>query len=64
MNADWVKLIYQETPDRANIKQGYLFDEGDFYKIIGDDTETLVRKFNVISITKKRKVVSHDKRYD
>lgn len=57
LNADWVKLIYNETPDKANIKQGYLFEEGDFYKIIGDDTETLVRKNHVISITKRRKVI-------
>ena len=56
--ADWVKLVYSETPSKANVKQGYLFDEGDFYRIVGDSTETMVRKIKVISITKKTSQVS------
>jgi hypothetical protein len=60
--ADWVKLVYSETPTKANVKQGYLFDEGDFYKIVGDSSETLVRKLKVISITKKtQKVREYEK---
>jgi hypothetical protein len=55
--ADWVKLVYSETPTKANVKQGYLYDEGDFFKIIGDSSETLVRKIKVISITKRKKQV-------
>jgi len=51
--AEWVKLVYSETPTKANVKQGFLFDEGDFYKIVGDSSETLVRKIKVISITKR-----------
>ncbi|MBN2422004.1 hypothetical protein JXB41_02155 [Candidatus Woesearchaeota archaeon] len=51
---NWVKLVFSETPSKAVVKQGYLFDEGDFYKIVGDKTETFVRKIKVISITKKR----------
>ena len=51
--ADWVKLVYSETPTKANVKQGFLFDEGDFFKVVGDTSETLVRKIKVISITKK-----------
>jgi hypothetical protein len=50
---EWVKLVYSETPEKANVKQGFLYDEGDFYRIVGDTTETLVRKIKVISITKK-----------
>ncbi|MEM3373990.1 MAG: hypothetical protein QW757_03190 [Candidatus Woesearchaeota archaeon] len=50
---EWVKLVYSETPDKANVKQGFLYDEGDFYRIVGSNSETLVRKVNVISITKK-----------
>jgi hypothetical protein len=50
---EWVKLVYSETPTKANVKQGYLFDEGDFFRIVGDSSETLVRKIKVISITKK-----------
>jgi hypothetical protein len=58
----WVKLVYNETPTKVNVKQGYLHDEGDFYKIIGDRSETYVRKGKVISISKKRKKVrSHVK---
>jgi hypothetical protein len=53
-SGDWVKLVYSETPSKANVKQGYLFDEGDFFRIVGDTTETLVRKIKVISITKKK----------
>ena len=52
---EWVKLVYSETPTKANVKQGYLYDEGDFFKVVGDTTETLVRKLKVISITKKTK---------
>jgi hypothetical protein len=52
--AEWVKLVYNETPSKANIKQGYLYDEGEFYKVVGDNTETLVRKSNVIAITKRK----------
>ncbi len=51
--ARWVKLIFSETPTKANVKQGYLYDEGDFYRIIGDRSEALVRKSKVISITLK-----------
>ena len=56
--AEWVKLVYSETPTKANVKQGYLFDEGDFYRVIGDASETLVRKNKVISITKRKKRVT------
>ena len=56
--AEWVKLVYRETPTKANVKQGYLFEEGDFYKIVGDASETLVRKLAVISISKKKKKVN------
>ncbi len=52
-SAEWVKLVYNETPEKANVKQGYLFDEGDFFRVVGDSSETLVRKLKVISITKK-----------
>jgi hypothetical protein len=52
--AEWVKLVFNETPSTANVKQGYLFDEGDFYRVVGDNTETLVRKSNVIAITKRK----------
>ena len=55
-NADWVKLVYSETPYKANVKQGFLFDEGEFFKIIGDTDETLIRKKAIISITKRKKV--------
>ena len=61
--AEWVKLVYRETPTKANVKQGYLYDEGDFYRIVGDTSETLVRKVAIISITKKtKKVRNYDKR--
>ncbi|MBN2368116.1 hypothetical protein JXC34_03780 [Candidatus Woesearchaeota archaeon] len=60
--AEWVKLVYRETPTKANVKQGYLYDEGDFYKIIGDTSETLVRKVAVISISKKMKKVRYNER--
>ena len=61
--AEWVKLVYSETPTKVNVKQGYLFDEDDFYRIVGDASETLVRKNKVISISKrKRKVIQHDKK--
>ncbi|MEM2131577.1 MAG: hypothetical protein QXM96_03420 [Candidatus Woesearchaeota archaeon] len=53
MKNQWVKLVYNETPDKVNVKQGFLYDEGDFFKIVGSSSETLVRKNNVISITKK-----------
>lgn len=60
--AEWVKLVYSETPTKVNVKQGYLFDEDDFYRVVGDASETLVRKNKVISITKrKKKVIRHDK---
>ncbi len=54
ISSSWVKLVFNETPQKAVVKQGYLFDEGDFYRIVGDTSETYVRKGNVISITKKR----------
>jgi hypothetical protein len=57
--AEWVKLVYSETPTIANVKQGFLYDEGDFFRVVGDTSETLVRKNMVISITKK--VRRHDK---
>lgn len=61
--AEWVKLVYSETPTKVNVKQGYLFDEDDFYRIVGDASETLVRKNKVISITKRiKKVIQHDKK--
>ncbi|MFH0874681.1 MAG: hypothetical protein V1859_02000 [archaeon] len=53
-SADWVKLVFNETPAKAIVKQGFLFDEGDFYRVVGDSSETLVRKMTVISITKKK----------
>ena len=55
---EWVKLVYSETPTKANVKQGYLFDEGDFFRVVGDSTETLIRKMKVISITKKTNKVN------
>jgi len=55
MQADWVKLVYNETPSKANVKQGFLFDDGDFYRVVGDTSETYVRKLNVISITRKKR---------
>ena len=51
--ADWVKLVYNETPNKSNVKQGYLFEEGEFYRIVGSESESLVRKHNVVSISKK-----------
>jgi len=51
---NWVKLVFNETPQKAIVKQGYLFDEGEFFRVVGDNSETLVRKVKVISITKKR----------
>ncbi len=57
MDHNWVKLVYSETPDKANVKQGILFDEGDFFRIVGDTSETLVNKVKVISITKKKQQV-------
>ena len=39
----------------------FLFDEGDFYRVIGDNSETLVKKIKVISITKKRNFSSTKK---
>ncbi len=59
--AEWVKLVYSETPTKVNVKQGYLFDEDDFYRVVGDASETLVRKSKVISISKRKKKV---KKYD
>ncbi|MFH2020361.1 MAG: hypothetical protein ABIJ34_03040 [archaeon] len=56
-SADWVKLVYNETPEKVNVKQGYLYDDGDFFRVIGDTSETLIRKLKVISITKNRKKV-------
>ncbi|MBN1503410.1 hypothetical protein JW930_07765 [Candidatus Woesearchaeota archaeon] len=53
--SEWVKLVFNETPTKVNVKQGYLYDEGDFYKVIGDFSVSYVRKSNVISITKKRR---------
>ncbi|MBD3203360.1 hypothetical protein GF327_03640 [Candidatus Woesearchaeota archaeon] len=50
---EWVKLVFNETPTKVVVKQGYLYDDGEFYKVIGDRSETLVRKDKVISITKK-----------
>ena len=58
---EWVKLVYSETPQKANVKQGYLYDEGSFFRVVGDRSETLVNKIKVISITKK-KVRTHVKR--
>lgn len=52
-NAEWVKVVYNETPTKANVKQGFLYDEGDFYRVVGNSSETFVRKIKVISITKK-----------
>jgi hypothetical protein len=60
--ADWVKLVYSETPSKANVKQGYLYDEGDFYRVVGDNTETLIRKLKVISITKKTERMNTNER--
>jgi hypothetical protein len=51
---EWVKLVFNETPTKVVVKKGYLYDEGDFYKVIGDRSESLVRKDRVISITKKK----------
>lgn len=56
--AEWVKLVFNETPTKVNVKQGYLFNEGDFYKIIGDYSVSLIRKSNIISITKKKRTHS------
>jgi len=49
----WVKVVYNETPTKVNIKKGRLFDEGIFYRVVGDRSDSLVRKGNIISITKK-----------
>jgi len=57
VSTDWVKLVFSETPSKANVKKGYLYDEGDFFRVVGDQSETLVRKSKVISITKNHKEV-------
>ena len=50
---EWVKLVYSETPTKANVKQGYLYEDDLFFRVVGDTSETLVRKDKVISITKR-----------
>ena len=56
---NWVKLVFNETPEKAIVKQGYLFDEGEFFRVVGDNSETLIRKVKVISITKKNNELSN-----
>lgn len=50
---DWKKVVFEEADGQINIRQGYFSDEGEFIRLIGDHTESLIRKDKIISITGK-----------
>ena len=50
----WKKVVYEEPNGTVGVRQGFFFDDGEYVKIIGDRTESLIRKNRIISITSKR----------
>ncbi|MEM2121917.1 MAG: hypothetical protein QXU20_04645 [Candidatus Woesearchaeota archaeon] len=52
---DFVKVVWQETPNSVRVIQGYYFDEGEFVRVKGDYKEVLIKKDWIISIEKKLK---------
>ncbi|MGB9748529.1 MAG: hypothetical protein ACP5OZ_05165 [Candidatus Woesearchaeota archaeon] len=51
---EFVKVVWQETPNSVRVIQGYYFDEGDFIRVKGDYKEVLIRKSRIISIEQKQ----------
>ena len=51
--AIWKKVVYEESDGSSAVRQGYFFDEGEFVRVIGDRTESLIKKDKIISITSK-----------
>lgn len=52
---EWKKVIWEETPEKTQISQGYYFDEGEFVKLKGDFNEILIRKDKIIAIKQSSK---------
>ncbi len=59
--AQWVKVVYEESNGKTSVKQGFLAEEENFIRIVGDQTEALIRRDKIISVTNKR-VKNHDQR--
>jgi len=58
---EWKKIIWEETPEKTQISQGYFFDEGDFVRVKGDFNEILIRKDKIVAIKQASKGGSNDK---
>ncbi|MGB9748532.1 MAG: hypothetical protein ACP5OZ_05180 [Candidatus Woesearchaeota archaeon] len=52
---EFVKVVWQETPNSVRVIQGYYSNEGDFIRVKGDYKEVLIKKDTIISIEKKQK---------
>ncbi len=52
---EYVKVVWQETPQSVRVIQGKFFDEGDFVRVKGDYKEVLIRKEKIISIEHKKR---------
>ncbi len=50
---EYVKVVWQETPQSVRVIQGQFFDEGEFVRVKGDYKEVLIRKEKIISIEHK-----------
>ena len=55
IDSNWVKIVYKENDTDVRVKQGFLTDEGNFYKIVGDFKTTFINKNFVIMIEVKNK---------
>lgn len=51
---EWAKVLYEDANGKTGIKQGYLLEEGNFFRITGDNSETLIRKDKITTIIRKR----------
>ena len=52
--AQWKKIVYDEGNGSVVVRQGYYSEEGDFVRVVGDKTNSLIRKDKVISITSRQ----------
>ncbi|MFW9881383.1 MAG: hypothetical protein ACFFG0_50610 [Candidatus Thorarchaeota archaeon] len=56
MQARWAKVVYKEVKDSDEVfvRQGYLYDKGEFVLVEGDYKVTEIRKECIISTEYKK----------
>lgn len=59
----WKKVVYEESNGIIAIRQGFYYDEGDYVRVNGDRTDSLIKKDKIISITTNKQAGPYDRKY-